>query len=108
MRWRCLSSGLGLCLSAFAQQSVPRVSSLPPSVVGSGGGGIAYEEVPLVEKVALARKATTSTSCSEEARAIIETALKTTRFAFTLPPPDSCAILTHAGEDIVIARGQLQ
>jgi hypothetical protein len=75
-------------------------------VIGGGGGDISYKEVPLVEKLALARKATTPASSSMEARTVIETALKTTRFTFTLPPPDSSAILTHAGEDIVIARGQ--
>ena len=99
-----------VCLCAFAQQRLPNVTLLRLSSLDAAkdGGGPAAKEVPLREKLTLARAATTSAFSSQEAEAVIETALRTNELKFALPRPESTAILTHAGEDIVIASGRFE
>jgi hypothetical protein len=99
-----------VCFCALAQDRVPKVIVLPASSVDAAkeGSGLAFKEVPLRDKLTLARNATTPAFSSPEAQAVIDTALRTKEFKFALPPPDATVILTNDGEDIVVARGRFQ
>jgi hypothetical protein len=105
---------LVVCLSAFAQDhpapkvNDPRLGVHRVASLGEFAYGVAYKDASVSEMLTLTRSATAPAS-STEAKGVLAAAIQIPSFfTFALPAPDSTAVLTHAGEDILIARGRLK